>query len=116
MIKGLVNATPSGNGIAVYALQRLGHVLGEPRFLDAAQRALTLFYNTVSRQPSGYTTLLIGLKENLAPPDIVVVRGPAADLAPWQATLNSAYLLRSPSPKRRLSTLGYAAALVVYLP
>ena len=86
------NATPSGNGIAVYALQRLGHVLGEPRFLEASERALTLFYPTVSRQPTGYTTLLAGVKENLSPPDIVVVRGPAADLNPWQVKLNSAYL------------------------
>ena len=32
------NATPSGNGIAVLSLQRLGHVLGETRYLEAAER------------------------------------------------------------------------------
>jgi uncharacterized protein YyaL (SSP411 family) len=37
-------ATPSGNGIAALALQRLGHLVGEPRYLDAAERALKLFY------------------------------------------------------------------------
>ena len=86
------NATPSGNGVAVYVLQRLGHVLGEPRFLEAAERALTLFYPTVASQPAGYTTLLAGLKEHLSPPTIVVLRGPEADLSTWQIKLNSAYL------------------------
>jgi len=85
-------ATPSGNGVAVCALQRLGHVLGEMRYIEAAQRALTLFYPAIASQPSGYTTLLIGLKENLPPPDIVVIRGPAPALAPWRAALASAYL------------------------
>ena len=67
-------------------------MLGEPRFLEASERALTLFYPLVSRQPTGYTTLLAGVKENLSPPDIVVVRGPLADLTAWQVKLNSAYL------------------------
>jgi uncharacterized protein len=30
------NATPSGNGVAAYALQRMGHLLGETRYLAAA--------------------------------------------------------------------------------
>ncbi|HEX9179168.1 MAG TPA: thioredoxin domain-containing protein, partial [Burkholderiales bacterium] len=29
------NATPSGNGVAAFALQRLGHLMGEPRYLAA---------------------------------------------------------------------------------
>ena len=77
------NATPSGHGIAVHVLQRLGHALGEPRFLESSERALTLFYPAVARQPAGYTTLRAGLKEHLSP-TIVVVRGPEADLSTWQ--------------------------------
>lgn len=41
-------ATPSGNGVAVLTLQRLGHLLGEARYLAAAERALTLFYPSIS--------------------------------------------------------------------
>ncbi len=37
------NATPSGNGVAALALQRLGHLVGEPRYLDAGERTLRLF-------------------------------------------------------------------------
>ena len=37
------NATPSGNGVAVYVLQRLGHVLGEPRFLEVRSEHLPCF-------------------------------------------------------------------------
>jgi uncharacterized protein YyaL (SSP411 family) len=33
-------ATPSGNGIAAFALQRLGFLLGETRYLDAAEKTL----------------------------------------------------------------------------
>ena len=85
-------ATPSGNGIAVSALQRLGHLLGEPRYIAAAERALTLFYPAISSQPAVHTTLLAGLKQALEPPDMVVVRGPAQHFHAWRAALASAYL------------------------
>ncbi len=104
-------ATPSGNGVAVCALQRLGHMLGETRYLDAAQRALTLFYPAISNQPSGYTTLLIGLKENLSPPDIAVIRGPAPALAPWRAALASIYLPHAVTLYLPNATTGLPASL-----
>ena len=88
-------ATPSGNGIAAFALQRLGHILGEARYLAAAERVLTSFYPGITAQPAGYTTLLMTLKESLAPPDIVVVRGPAADLGIWREAIASNYLPNS---------------------
>ncbi len=88
-------ATPSGNGVAAHALQRLGHILGEPRYLVAAERALTSFYPVIAAQPAGYTTLLMALKENLSPPDIVVVSGPGADLGVWRSALDSIYLPNS---------------------
>ena len=40
---GYDNATPSGNGVAAYALQRLGHLLGEFRYLEASMRCLRAF-------------------------------------------------------------------------
>ena len=51
------NATPSGNGVAAFALQRLGHLLGEPRYLDAAERALALFYPALAQSPGGLVSL-----------------------------------------------------------
>ena len=81
------NATPSGNGVAAFALQRLGHVLGEPRYIDAAARAIRLFYGAMQRQPSAFVSLLSALEEALAPPRIVIIRGAAPALAEWQLAL-----------------------------
>ncbi len=41
--QGYDNATPNGNGIAAIALQRFGHILGEPRYLQSAERTLQAF-------------------------------------------------------------------------
>lgn len=84
-------ATPSGNGIAAHALVRLGHLVGEPRYLDAAERAIRTFHDGLRRNASGHTGLLAALEESLAPPRIVVLRGNAEALAPWQSRLAGAY-------------------------
>ncbi len=81
------NALPSGNGVAAFALQRLGHLLGEARYLDAARRTLAVFWPQLERQPAGCTTLLAALEETLAAPAIVILRGPAAETADWQRRL-----------------------------
>jgi len=81
------NATPAGNGIAAFALQRLGHLIGEPRYLAAAERALQLFYAPLERQPSGFVSLATALDEYLSPPQTVVLRGEADALAGWQRAL-----------------------------
>jgi uncharacterized protein YyaL (SSP411 family) len=85
------NATPSGNGVAAFALQRLGHVVGEPRYLEAAERALQLFYPVMERQASGFVSLATALDEHLAPPQIVVLRGEERAMAAWQDALVRAY-------------------------
>ncbi|HYC47092.1 MAG TPA: thioredoxin domain-containing protein [Burkholderiales bacterium] len=84
-------ATPSGNGVAAYALQRLGHVLGEPRYLAAAERTLKAFYESLQRNASGHTTLATALEETLTPPRLVVLRGAAALLRAWHAQLAATY-------------------------
>jgi uncharacterized protein YyaL (SSP411 family) len=86
------NATPSGNGMAALALQRLGHITGESRYLDAAERTLQLFYPSLAHHPNGYTSLLLSLEEAMAPPRIVVLRGPAEALREWQQVLGRRYL------------------------
>jgi uncharacterized protein YyaL (SSP411 family) len=84
---GYDGATPSGNGVAAHALQRLGHLVGEPPYLKAAERTIKLFYGALERNASGYTTLLLALEEALAPPRIVVLCGAADALSSWQAQL-----------------------------
>lgn len=84
---GYDNATPSGNGVAAFALQRLGHVLGEARYLDASTRCLRLFHAQLAQQPIAYPTLLAVLDEVLAPPRVILLRGPALALKEWLAAL-----------------------------
>jgi uncharacterized protein YyaL (SSP411 family) len=85
------SATPSGNGIAAYALQRLGHLVGDARYLDAAERAIRAFYPAMSRQPSGFPSLMTALDEHVHPLRTVVLRGGRADLVRWQAALAATY-------------------------
>jgi hypothetical protein len=85
------NATPSGNGVAALALQRIGYVVGEQRYLDAAERALRLFQDAMGRNPNAFSTLLCALDEHLAPPRIIVLRGSAGDLEIWRRSIAETY-------------------------
>jgi hypothetical protein len=85
------NATPSGNGIAAFALQRLGHLLGEARYIEAAAGTLKLFYPALAQQPSGYASLLWALQESLAPPQIVILRSAPGASAAWRQKLRRHY-------------------------
>ena len=77
------NATPSGSGVAAFALARLGHLVGEPRYLAAAERSVAAFYPSMRHYPGGYASTVMALEELLAPPTIVVLRGPMPQLRPW---------------------------------
>ena len=82
------NATPSGNGVAARSLARLGHLTGETRYLQASERCLQAFYATLDRQPAGCAALALALAEHLAPPTLIVLRGPAAELDGWLGELS----------------------------
>jgi len=84
---GFDSAMPSGNGVAATSLQRLGWLLAEPRYLDAARRALMLFRPQLEQQPAGAGALLEALGDALVPPSMVVLRGPAKDVADWRQRL-----------------------------
>jgi uncharacterized protein YyaL (SSP411 family) len=85
------NATPSGNGIAAQALTTLGHWLGEPRYLEAAERTARAFARELSERPAGCASLLIALEECIDPPTTVLLRGEAATCAAWQRMLERRY-------------------------
>jgi uncharacterized protein YyaL (SSP411 family) len=77
-------AMPSGNGMAAFALQRLGHVLGVDRFIEAGERALKNAWPAMSEYPSGHVTLLAALEEYLRPPEVIVIRGGAETMHRWR--------------------------------
>jgi len=86
------NATPNGNGIAAVALQRLGHILGESRYLQATESTLKAFDSSLVRNPAACANLCHALNEFLTPPSIVILRGEASKLAGWKNMLNQHYL------------------------
>ena len=87
---GADNATPSGNGIAAIALNRLGHLLAEPRWCEAAARTVKAFKPMMDRHAGGHASLCMALAEQLEPPAVVVLRGDGA--AGWQRKLAARYL------------------------
>lgn len=82
---------PSGNGIAAHALQRLGHLLGEPRYLDAATATLRFAAEPMRRLPYAHATLLAALDEHHSPPETVIIRGRYPELGLWQAAAQQGY-------------------------
>jgi uncharacterized protein YyaL (SSP411 family) len=85
------NATPSGNGIAAFALQRLGHLIGEPRYLATVERTLKLFQPSLQAQASAQVSLTSALDEYLNAPQIIILRGPDKEVAEWQRALQKEY-------------------------
>jgi uncharacterized protein YyaL (SSP411 family) len=86
------NATPSGNGVAALALQRLSHLTGEAKYARAAERTLVLFAPGITRRPSAHGSLLAALDEYLEPPRLAIVTGgDAQGFDPWRALLDKAY-------------------------
>ena len=88
---GYDNATPNGNGIAAVALQRLGHILSEPRYLQAAERTLKAFDLSMARNPAACASLCHALEEFLSPPTLVIVRGEAKKMETWRSEMNQVY-------------------------
>ena len=88
------DATPAGNGIAACVLQRLGHLLGEPRYLAAAERTLRAAWPALLTHPHAHTSLLTALEELLHPPEVVIIRGEPAPLEAWRAALAKVYAPR----------------------
>ena len=88
------DALPSGNGVAALALNRLGCLLGEPRYLEAAERAVRSAMPLVERAPFAHCALLDALEEQLDPPEIVIVRGTGRRPAEWARTARLVYAPR----------------------
>jgi uncharacterized protein len=85
------NATPNGNGIAAVSLQKLGHILGESRYLQSAERTLKAFDSSLKNNPAACASLSHALSEFLTPPSMVILRGEAKQMAVWREALNQQY-------------------------
>lgn len=88
------DAIPNGNGVAAFALARLGYLLGEPRYLDAAEGTLKNASAGINQSPSAHCTLLKALEEYLSAPQTVILRGKPDDLAKLKIEMNQKYASR----------------------
>lgn len=98
-------AVPSGNGIAALALQRLGFLLGETRYLDAAARTLRAGWLTIEEYPHGHVSLLNALEEYLTHPEIIIIRGDMDEITAWRDSAAKLY-----APHRLVFAIGANAA------
>jgi uncharacterized protein YyaL (SSP411 family) len=88
------DATPSGNGVAAFALQRLGFLLGETRYLDAAEKTLQGAWTAMEEYPHGHVSLITALEEYLHHPETIIIRGEEAEAQRWVASAAKLYAPR----------------------
>jgi uncharacterized protein YyaL (SSP411 family) len=101
------DATPAGNGVATYVLQRMGFLLGEARYLQAAEGTLRAAWGAILKFPHAHTSLLMALDEHLTPPEIIILRGVQAEIDDWSRELARLFaprriVLAVPSDTRNL--------------
>lgn len=85
-------AIPAGNAIAALCLSRLGHLLGEQRYLDSSERALHAARQQVNQAAYAHASFLHALEEHLYPPQMIILRGTTSDCAAWQNAMQQHYL------------------------
>ena len=85
---------PAGNGVAASVLARLGYLLGEPRYLQAAERTLQCAGDRLQQIPHAHCTLLKALDELLHPSEIIILRGDETAMQPWHRRANQHYAPR----------------------
>jgi len=84
-------AVPSGNAVAAFALGRLGHLLGEQRYLMASAKTLKMVWQAMQAYPSAHASLLQVLVDYLQPPKLVVLCGETDELKQWLAACQNTY-------------------------
>ncbi len=88
-------ALPSGNGVAALALTRLGHLIGETRYLDAAIATIKATGSALEEFPQAHTSIITALDEILQPGEIIILRGKSAEISEWAQAISAVY-----TPKR----------------
>jgi hypothetical protein len=88
------NATPSGNGMAAYALLRLARLCGREDFDAAGRRTLEMLSGEMTRATMGTGQALLALDDSLGPAyELVLADGDSVDeSASVLRTLNSRFL------------------------
>jgi uncharacterized protein YyaL (SSP411 family) len=94
-------AVPSGNGVAAFALQRLGFLLGETRYLEATEKTLRNAWRAMDEYPHGHVSLLGALEEYIHHPEIIIMRGDNDEIGRWRESAAKIY-----APRRLVFAIG----------
>ncbi|ASQ45618.1 thioredoxin domain-containing protein [Legionella clemsonensis] len=86
------DAIPAGNGVLVRALITLGYLIGETRYIYAAEQTLKAAWNLLIRYPAEHCSLLLGLEEYFNPSEIIIIRGgKQEEMKAWQNIVKETY-------------------------
>ena len=88
------DSLPAGNAIAAKVFGRLGHLLGDTAYLDAAENTLKAAWQPIQQGPYGHTGLLLALEEYLYPVETLIIRGDSPALENWRKALPPGYAPR----------------------
>jgi uncharacterized protein YyaL (SSP411 family) len=86
------DAIPAGNAIAALALNRLGYLSGDQRYIEAAENCLRSAWSSINQAPISHCALLTALNEYLTPPNILIMRTVSNDEKNWLEITQQYYL------------------------
>jgi uncharacterized protein YyaL (SSP411 family) len=85
------DSMPAGNGVAASVLCRMGYLMGELRYLKAAERTLEAGWTSMREYGPGHMSMLNALDDFLASTQILIIRGDATDGERWARSLRALY-------------------------
>ena len=101
------DAMPSGNAVAASVMCRLGCLLGDLRYLDAAERILVAAWPLLTEYPRAHLSALNALEDFLGPLQLLIIRGDSASASTWAREVGALY-----APTRMIFAIpGNAAGL-----
>ena len=104
---------PSGNGVASSALLSIGNLMGDHRFIEAAEGTLKWARAALESLPTEHSALVESLQQFNYPSPLIILRGPDEEIANWKKSLSDQY-----APWRQIYCIPYSVknATPPYLP
>ncbi len=84
-------AIPSGNSVAVIALNRLARITSNMDWLDKAEKTIRTFQLDLTRMPTGHTNMLTGFMFNLDAREVVVVGDESDETQSFIQSISQSY-------------------------
>lgn len=77
-------ALPSGNGVVVRSLNKLGYLIGDMRYLEVAESVLRSAWPAIEKYPSAHATLIHALEENISPAKRIIIFSTTGSENSWR--------------------------------